>query len=151
MTVQQYKPTPDGATIMRIVDGVVRDWIPNAPGNGDHTRYLADVAADPSMLLQADPPLPAPKSLIQEVKVEDFRTTNGTISTLASWPLAVQTLYTARFTLMAIDVGNADCRVWTAKATAKRVNNGALLVGTPTLETSHADAGADTAIRSIKH
>lgn len=61
---------------------------------------------------------------------------------MVSWPLAIRTLYTARFTLMAIDVGNGDCRVWTAKATAKRLNNGAMMVGTPTLETSHADAGA---------
>lgn len=82
------------------------------------------------------------KSFIQQVAVEDFRTTNATQATLVAWPLAQQTLYAARFTMLAIDVGNADCRAWTAKATAKRVNNGALLVGTPTLETSMADAGA---------
>lgn len=87
-------------------------------------------------------PPPARRSAILEVLAEDIRTTNGTQTTLIAWPLAVQTLYAARFTLTAIDVGNADCRVWTAKATAKRVNGGALLVGTPTLETSHADAGA---------
>lgn len=82
------------------------------------------------------------KSAFIEVKVEDFRTANATQATMAAWPLAQQTLYAARFTLLAIDTVNADCRVWTAKATAKRVNNGALLIGTPTLETSHADAGA---------
>lgn len=85
---------------------------------------------------------PVPKSFIQQVAAEDFRTTNATQATMVSWPLAQQTLYAARFTLLAIDTGNGDCRVWTARATAKRLMSGALLVGTPTLETSHADSGA---------
>lgn len=84
------------------------------------------------------------KALIQQVAVEDFRTANATQATMVSWPLAPLTLYAARFTLLAINTINADCRVWTAKATAKRVNGGALLVGTPEIETSHADAGAAT-------
>lgn len=82
------------------------------------------------------------KSLWQSVTVEDFRTTNATQATMVSWPLALQTLYTARFVVTAIDTGNADCRAWHATATAKRVNNGALLVGTPTIVSSHPDAGA---------
>jgi hypothetical protein len=88
------------------------------------------------------PVVPPPKSAYRTVVVEDFRTTDATQATLASWPLAVQTLYTARFTILAVDTVNGDCRVWTAKATAKRLGAGALLIGTPTLETSHADAGA---------
>lgn len=100
---------------------------------------VAAIAAE--QVLAADP-LIARKALITQVSVEDFRTTNGTIATMVAWTLAVQTLYAARFVLTAIDVGNADCRVWTAKVSAKRVNNGALLVGTPSVETSHADAGA---------
>lgn len=85
--------------------------------------------------------VPPQKSAILEVKVEDFRTTNATIATLVAWPLAAQTLYTARFTLTAIDTVNADCKVWTAKVSAKRVGNGAALVGTPTLDPPHADPG----------
>lgn len=124
-------------TIKRLADGAC---IPLDPGNADYQRWQAeggDAVTDP-----ADPPI-VPKSAFVAVTVEDFRTTNATQATMASWPLALQTLYTARFTVMAIDVGNGDCRVWTAKATAKRLNGGALQVGGPgTIETSHADAGA---------
>jgi hypothetical protein len=97
----------------------------------------------PPVLAAHDPtPTPGPKALYTPVVVEDVRTTDATQSTLVSWPLAVQTLYTARFTILAVDTVNGDCRVWTAKATAKRLGAGAVLVGTPTLETSHADTGA---------
>jgi hypothetical protein len=130
----------------RLSDGVVFG-VP-APGqaeapflaNEDYVRYKNDVAGGATVL--PPDPLPSRKALYTPVVVEDVRTTTATISTLASWPLAIQTLYTARFTILAIDTVNGDCRVWTAKATAKRVDAGALLVGTPTLETSHADAGA---------
>lgn len=90
-------------------------------------------------------PFPSPsarKAAILPVTVEDFRTTTNAQTTMVAWPLALQTLYTARFTLLAIDVGNADCRVWHATATAKRVNNGAAPVGAGTIVSSHADAGA---------
>jgi hypothetical protein len=89
-------------------------------------------------------PIPPPKALYRPIVAEDVRTTDATQTTMVSWPLAVQTLYTARFTILAVDTVNGDCRVWTAKATAKRLGAGALLVGAPTLETSHADAGAAT-------
>jgi hypothetical protein len=94
-------------------------------------------------VLAAHDPTPTPRvAAYRTVTVENFRTTDATQATLVAWPLAVQTLYTARFTILAVDTVNGDCRVWTAKATAKRLGAGALLVGTPTLETSHADAGA---------
>lgn len=87
-------------------------------------------------------PDPSPKTLYRPVAVEDFRTTNATQATLASWPLAPQTLYTARFTILALDTGTGETRTWHATATAKRVNAGALAVGTLTIVSSHADAGA---------
>jgi hypothetical protein len=94
-------------------------------------------------VLAAHDPTPTPRTAAyRTVTVENFRTTDATQATLVSWPLAAQTLYTARFTILAVDTVNGDCRVWTAKATAKRLGAGALLVGTPTLETSHADTGA---------
>lgn len=111
-----------------------------ALATGTDQEILDRLGAD-TVILAADPE-PLRTSALLQVKVEDVRTTNATQATLASWPLALQTLYAARFTVTAIDTGNADCRVWTAKATAKRVNGGALLVGTPTVETSHADTGA---------
>lgn len=139
----QYKHAPSPGVILRIEDDGKIRWIPEVAANADYQRYLADVAAG-AAVLDADPAAPT-KSFIAQVAVEDFRTINtSTATTMIAWPLAVQTLYAARFTLMAIDVGNADCRVWHATATAKRVNNGALLVGTPTIVSSHADAGAAT-------
>lgn len=137
----QYQPTYDNKTLKGIEGGLVVAFIPVDPANAAYQRSLAEIAATPSLLLPADPP-PVRKSLIQQVSVEDFRTTNATQATMVAWPLAQQTLYAARFTLLAIDTGNADCRVWTAKATAKRVANGASIVGAPTLETSHTDVGA---------
>jgi hypothetical protein len=76
------------------------------------------------------------------VTVSDVRTTTATQTTLVAWPLAVQTLYTARFTIMAVDTGNGDCRVWYAKASAKRLGGGALLVGVPNIDTDHPNPGA---------
>lgn len=107
----------------------------------DAEGHTIDVPPEMAPVLAAHIP-PTRTSALAEVRVEGFGTMNATQQTLVSWPLAQQTLYTARFTLMAIDTGNGDCRVWTAKASAKRVVNGALMVGAPTLETSHADAGA---------
>lgn len=117
-----------------VIDTVSLAWIPVS----EPAVQSAIVAGQ---VLPADPP-PVQKSAILQVRVEDVRTTNGSQATLVSWPLAAQTLYTARFTITAIDTGNGDCRAWHATATAKRLNNGALLVGTPTAVSSHADAGA---------
>jgi hypothetical protein len=87
-------------------------------------------------------PIPPPKSAYRTVTVEDFQTTDATITSMVLWPLELQTLYTARFTIMAIDTGNGDCRVWYAKASAKRLGAGALLVGTPNIDTDHPNPGA---------
>ncbi len=127
----------EGGIILRLADLAS---IPPLLGNTDYRKYLADVAAG-AIVTPYTPP-PADTAAPRLVEVNDVRTTNATITTLVAWSLALQTLYAARFTVTAIDVGNADCRAWTAKVTAKRVNGGALLIGTPTLETSHADAGA---------
>jgi hypothetical protein len=116
-------------------------FIPADPANADYQAYVIWDAVPGNTANPAEV-VPAPKTAYLVVRAEDFRTTDATQATLASWPLAVQTLYTARFTILAVDTANGDCRVWTAKATAKRLGAGALLVGTPTLETSHADAGA---------
>jgi hypothetical protein len=86
-------------------------------------------------------PEPVKKSAIQVVTVEDFRTTDATQATMASWPLALQTFYTARFIVTAIDTANGDCKSWHATASAKRINGGALLVGTPTIVDVDADTG----------
>lgn len=148
MADYQKHAGPDGVvrSATRLVDTVnfliPRPGEPEAVylGSQDYQRYKADILAGAQVL---DPVLsPAKKSAVLEVSVEDVRTPNATIATLASWPLAVQTLYTARFTILAIDTGNGDCRVWHATATAKRLNNGASLVGTPTVLSVHGDAGS---------
>lgn len=132
-----YQLTQNPAVVLRRADGAhVTIEADNQAGGLYRAWVTAGNTPD-----AADAP-PVRKSFIQQVAVEDFRTANATQATLVSWPLAQQTLYTARFTLMAIDVGNADCRVWHATASAKRVNNGAALVGTPSIVSSHADAGA---------
>jgi hypothetical protein len=108
--------------------------------NPDYVRYLADVAAGSPVTPPAPPVVP--KSAYRTITVEDFQTTDATVTSVVLWPLAVQTLYTARFTMLALDLGNGDCRVWYAKASAKRLGAGALLVGTPNIDTDHSNPGA---------
>jgi hypothetical protein len=94
-------------------------------------------------VLAAHDPTPTPiTTAYRAVVVENFRTTDATITSMVLWPLAAQTLYTARFTMMAVDTVNGDCRVWYTKASAKRLGAGALLVGTPNIDTDHPNPGA---------
>lgn len=142
VSVQRFEDGAFKATFGLPPDGADAATLAQYRQNPDFVRYEADVLAGAQV---SEPVTPTPpKSAIQQVTVEDVRTLNATQTTLVAWPLALLTLYAARFTLLAINTVNADCRAWTAKATAKRVNGGALLVGTPEIETSHADAGAAT-------
>jgi hypothetical protein len=86
--------------------------------------------------------VPIKKSAITEVQVDDFRTANATQATMVAWPLAVRTLYAARFTLMAISLTSGECHVWHAVVSAKRVDGGALMVGVPAIAANQPDPGA---------
>lgn len=123
-----------GPTTSTVIDTATQSYVPLS----DPAVQAAIAAGE---VLPADVP-PSRKALGRIVSVEDVRTTNATISTLVAWPLDVQTLYTARFVILAVDTGNGDCRVWHATATAKRLGAGALLVGSPTVLSVHGDVGS---------
>lgn len=121
------------------MDGATQNSL--ALDTGTDAEIRTRLGAD-TIILPADPVIAA-KSKIVEVSVEDFRTANATQATMVAWPLALQTLYTARFTITAIDVVNGDCKAWYAMATAKRLGAGALPIGGQgTILSSHADTGA---------
>jgi hypothetical protein len=138
VAMADYKATTSGTSIIRTADSAS---IPLDPGNADYQAYLIWEDLPGNTLDPADPPI-LPKSAYRSVVVEDFQTTDALIASMVLWPLAAQTLYTARFTILAIDTGNGDCRVWYAKASAKRLGAGALLVGTPSIDTDHPNPGA---------
>lgn len=117
--------------------GIAGDQLITYTADGSHVEPPLAMTA----VLAAHIPVPT-KSAYRTVVVEDFQTTDATIASMVLWPLSVQTLYTARFTILAIDTGNGDCRVWYAKASAKRLGAGALLVGTPNIDTDHPNPGA---------
>lgn len=58
--------------------------------------------------------------------------------------LAPLTAYSGLVHLVGVDAGNGAVRVLRATVVAKRLGNGALLVGAPVVLASHADTGATT-------
>ena len=129
--------SPNPATI-RIVDLTQAEWdalVTSPPGE----KFLDE---NGNLTIVPPTPVPAPKSAYQTIVTEDVRTSDATAQTMVAWPLAINTLYFARFTIMTFDTGNGVSRVWTAKAAAKRLGAGALLVGTPVIETSMPDTAA---------
>jgi hypothetical protein len=73
-----------------------------------------------------------------------IRTTNATPAELWRATLAQRTGYRATLTLIAVDAGNGAVRTIEARVTAKRLTNGALLVGSPTVVSDHQDSGTST-------
>jgi hypothetical protein len=117
------------------------DTIPADPANSEYQHYLAWDAIPGNTADPADP-LPVQKQGYTVVRIEDIRTSDATVFTFASWPLEEKTLYTARFTIMAVDTVSGACHVWYGKASAKRLTANAILVGTPNIDTDHPDAAA---------
>ena len=70
-----------------------------------------------------------------------LRTTNATPAELWRAALAQRTGYRATLTLIAVDAGNGAVRTIEARVTAKRLANGALLVGKPVVVADHQDSG----------
>ena len=70
-----------------------------------------------------------------------LRTTNATPADLYRATLAQRTGYRASLTLIAVDAGDGAVRTIEARITAKRLANGALLVGKPVVVADHQDSG----------
>jgi hypothetical protein len=73
-----------------------------------------------------------------------LRTTNATPTELYRATLAPLTGYRAALTLIAVDAGNGAVRTIEASIVAKRLANGAVLVGAPVVIANHQDAAAST-------
>lgn len=124
-----------GGAVRRLADGAA---VPPDPLNGDYREYLAWVAAGNT----AQPADPAPLVYDDSLRLSArLRTTNATPAQLYRATLAPLTGYRASLTLIAVDAGNGAVRTIEARVTAKRLTNGALLVGTPTVVSDHQDSG----------
>jgi hypothetical protein len=123
-------------TIRRLADNAC---IPTDEANRDYRDYLAWVA-DGNTPLEADPP-PVAYNGTSRIEAR-LRTTDGVAAQVYRATLAARTGYTADLRLIAVDAGNGAARVIKASVAAKRLNAGALLVGTPVVVANHADTGA---------
>lgn len=122
--------------VLRTADGAA---IPIDERNADYRDYLAWVAAGNT----ADPADPPPIRYGGEQRLESRVTTTGTTpAELFRATLATLTAYSALVHLVGVDNGNGAVRVIRATVVAKRLQNGALLVGTPAVLANHADTGA---------
>lgn len=130
-----YKLTRFGGVILRLADGMS---IPPDAANADYQQYLAWVAAG-NTAQAADP---APLVYRDGLAIrERLRTTNATPAALYRATLAQRTGYRASLTLIAVDAGNGAVRTIEARVTAKRLTNGALLVGQPVVVADQQDSG----------
>lgn len=73
-----------------------------------------------------------------------LRTTTATVTEIYRATLAQLTLYRARLELLGVDAGNGNARYIEARIVAKRLANGALMVGTPAILANVQDVGAAT-------
>lgn len=131
-----YRLTSGGA--VRLSDGA---HIPADPKNRDYAEYLAWVGGggDP------EPAAPPPVVYTGAAGIDArLRTTTAAATELYRATLAKLTLYRARLELLAVDAGNGNARYIDARVVAKRLANGALLVGTPGVVANLQDAGAST-------
>ncbi len=121
-------------TVIEIEDGGARSFCP--VGSAGYRRYQAWVAAG-NTPEPAEPP-PVVYSGSHQLSAR-LRTTNATPAELFRATLAPLTAYAALLDLLAVDAGNGALRVIRASIVAKRLNNGAILVGTPVVIANHQD------------
>lgn len=125
-----------GGGLLRLADGVS---IPPDERNTDYRQALAEIAAG-ATVADADPdPIVYGGRLVIS---ERIRTTNAAPAELYRATLAPLTGYRALLNLLGVDAGNGALRSITASVVAKRLNNGAVLVGAPVLLANHQDAAA---------
>ena len=130
-----YKLTNTQNIIRRLCDSA---YIPVDPLNADYQDYLRWVAAGNT----AQPADPAPLVYDDTIRLSArLRTTNATPAQLYRATLAQRTGYRASLTLIAVDAGDGAVRTIEARITAKRLANGALLVGQPVVVADHQDSG----------
>ncbi len=115
--------------------------VPLDPGNADYQEYQRWVEAGNT----AQPADPAPLVYRDGLSVDQrLRTTNATPAELWRATLAQRTGYRASLTLIAVDAGNGAVRTIEARITAKRLTNGALLVGQPVVVADQQDSGTSS-------
>lgn len=125
-------------TVLRLADGAA---IPQNPANADYQRYLAWVEAGNT----PDPADPAAVVYGRTLTVDQrLRTTTATPAEIARWTLATLTGYRVALELLAVDAGSGALRFIAASIVAKRLGNGAALVGAPVVVANHQDAAAST-------
>lgn len=121
--------------VRRLADGA---QIPPDPLNRDYRRYQEWLAAGNT----PQPADPAPLVYDDTIRLSArLRTTNATPAELWRATLAQRTGYRASLTLIAVDAGNGAVRTIEARVTAKRLTNGALLVGQPVVVSDQQDSG----------
>lgn len=87
------------------------------------------------------PPVAYAASLAADARI---RTTDATPAEVYRRTLAQLTGYAAVLTLLGVDAGNGAVRMIRASIVAKRLANGAALVGTPVVIANHTDTGTAT-------
>jgi hypothetical protein len=111
----------------------------------DQNGSTVDLPPAASAVLAAHVPPLAVVGYIGRQTIERRVITTGTTpADLFRATLAPLTAYSGVVHLVGVDAGNGAVRVIRATVVAKRLNNGALLVGTPVVLASHADTGATT-------
>lgn len=131
-----YKLGPNGIILRQ--DGA---QIPPVAENVDYQAYLAWVAAGNT----PDPTDPPPVRYSGQLAIDArIRTTTAAVTEIYRATLATLTLYRARLELLGVDAGNGNARYIEARVVAKRLANGAIMVGTPAVLTNLFDAGAST-------
>lgn len=115
--------------------------VPIDADNADYQDYLAWVAAGNTATPADAAPLVYDDGLTIRARL---RTTNATPAELWRATLAQRTGYRASLTLIAVDAGNGAVRTIEARITAKRLTNGALLVGQPVVVADQQDSGTSS-------
>lgn len=133
--------------IWALVDGdrvVLRrpgTYVPRDQSDPGYQEFLGWVAAGNT----PDPVPPAPVVYSGSRRLDNrLRTTNATVTELFRVTLAATTAYVALLTLVGVDAGNGALRTIRASIVAKRLGNGAALVGAPVVIANHQDAAAST-------
>ena len=126
-----------GAGVIRLG----REYIPQDPVSPDWQTYLAWVAAGNTPDPADPPPVRYSGTLVIDARV---RTTTANVTEIYRATLAQLTLYRGRLELLGVDAGNGNARYVEARIVAKRLTNGAALVGAVTVVANVQDAGAST-------
>lgn len=116
---------------------------PNATHNPPQEQYLADVASGNANLIEADA-RPTRYSEYEEISPRYLVTTNNTPTEIARYALRQNFLYVAHLDLEAGIPADAGypIRHIEGTITAKRIANGAQLVGNPVIQVDQADVAS---------